>query len=128
MLGEIYVHVFREPNMHALSISIWREIENGFTVYSPKATTNGVQWTWKDYEHGMEPEPTFRLPGVFANKGVVQKLVDGIKEVTGIVPVGVELGPQEDLRDHLKDLQKIIFDFNWVELQRGTPARIIEEE
>lgn len=28
---------------------------------------------------------------------------------------------------HLADLQRIIFEFGWVELQRGSPIKLVEE-
>lgn len=32
------------------------------------------------------------------------------------------------IKAHLADLQKIIFDFGWVELQRGAPIKLVDEE
>jgi len=32
------------------------------------------------------------------------------------------------VKNHLSDLQKIIFEFGWVELQRGGPVRLVEDE
>lgn len=32
------------------------------------------------------------------------------------------------VKAHLGDLQRIVFEFGWVELQRGSPIKLVEEE
>ncbi len=30
------------------------------------------------------------------------------------------------VRDHLEDLQRVLFDFDWVDIQRGSPIKLVE--
>ncbi len=30
------------------------------------------------------------------------------------------------INDHLEDLQRILFDFDWVDIQRGSPIKLVE--
>ena len=129
----------REPNMHIsilrderdtqLRFVVWREERGDLYALVPIQIENGeAVWGWTLVEEGAPPPPTFLLPFVLYKGGLLQRLVDAIAEETGVVAKSVaESHSLLSLQTaHLADLQRLLFQSDYVEVQRGAP--LVKEE
>ena len=138
MKDGIYVYVSQDVRTQSSFIWILRDIQEGSQTYVPVQITEGVgEWGWSEpFEEGTSPPPSFVIPGIFRRFGVIQELVDKLCEEFGVKPTGVPESETElkATKHHLRDLQQLLFKYDWVELQRGEPIkpstneRIIERE
>lgn len=136
MKDGIYVYVSQDGMSHSTLIWILRDVQEGSQSYVPIREEDGG-WGWSEpFREGVAPEPSFILPGIFKRFGVIQGLVDALCEEFGIKPTAIPEDANElkATKGHLRDLQQLLFKYDWVELQRGEPIkpttneRIIERE
>lgn len=138
MRRDIHVKVVQGMTFDGVDIFFYQDTEDGFAVLHQYLDENGnCDYRWDEYDEiGSLPPATFRIPGILARRGGIQNLVDAIYDITGI-----RASDREDLTEsaikardaHLEDLRRILFNFDWVELQRGEPIKpsgeaIIERE
>jgi len=125
---EIEVRVLPDPVRSAYMVVIFQYREGKMFAFTPfQLTENGAEWGWVEVEEeGSVPPAAFILPRRLEMKGVAQKLVDEFGK-EGILPsvVKEEKGKLGATEAHLEDLRRILFSFNFVNLQRGVP---LEEE
>ena len=130
MLSNINVAVYKAHYAGAVNVVFWRGREDDLlSVYVPTALESGeIVWKWEDFSSQEAPPPTFVIPEVLLRMGVVQDLVDAIGRELGIKASAVKDAESVSLttQAHLQDLRRILFNFDWVELQRGTP--LVKEE
>ena len=132
---EVKCAVFRPSNMDALYVVLYQDHGDHDLVFSPVRHGERVFWEWVVVEKRTpgvgvgDITPTFILPqSTMKRFGVVQELVDGLYEETGIMTSGLEkvLEHSRGQADHLKDLQRVIFESDFVNIQRGTPQVLME--
>jgi len=127
MIGEINVTLFKSMEMSSTIVVFWKAVEEGISSFEPEIREEKVIWTWVDYSEGVTPRGAFKIPTSFERLGLLQKLADELDEKFKVRATSTEGVPSklEATQYHLEDMRKILFDFNWIELQRGEP---IEKE
>jgi hypothetical protein len=126
--GEIMVEVWQPAHMDALDVVIFRQMdEHRVSVYRPILGKGGYGWDWVE-QATAEPmgPPSLRIPQFMTRMGVVQQLVDQLIKRTGVEPTGVRPHKNEvgRLEDHLDDLRKVLFGFDYISAERGIPETI----
>ena len=129
MLSGINVDVFDTIEGY-VAVVIWRVLDaTTIAAFEPSFSTDkGIMWNWTEYEAEAVPNPALKIPKPLMNLGVMQTLVDKIKENLGIVAESITPKEIEATRYHLEDMRKIVFDSDWIEIQKGSPAQLIERE
>ncbi len=130
MIGKIHVSVFRGERGRNIHIVFWRDTQEGVLALEPTIVEERVVWRWNLVPEGQAPEPSFIIPAIFEELGAVQGLADALERELGVVASGEKEKASriEALSYHLEDLRKIIFSFDWIELQRGEPLIAKEKE
>lgn len=125
------VAVYSPNALQMTHIVIFQELDDGsLRVFVPVAQEDGsVVWRWEDSPPGQAPSPSLIIPRMLDTQGgILQQLTERLAE-QGIWPKHLDAKVEEvkRLEAHLSDLQRLVFDGDWVELQRGRPqAQLVE--
>lgn len=128
---ETKVAVYQPHQLDKTHIVVYQERDDGtLRVFMPMAEADGsVVWRWEEVAPAQAPPASFVVPRVLeVQGGVLQQLTERLAE-QGIWPKGMDAKKEEvaRLESHLADLQRLVFDGDWVELQRGRPqAQLVE--
>lgn len=113
-------------------VYIFREVSlDQVQVYHPQIVNNEIQWQVGTYETGELLQPTLVLGRLF--RGVAAEFASALAKHFGVELPEVEVAKSafEAQSRHLEDLQKMLFGFDFVTLERGKPIveeRIVEVE
>lgn len=105
--------------------------ETTVRVMRPQLGKEGYQWRWAEQEaQGPLGMPSVRIPRTFERLNVVQDLVDEIYRATGVKAQteAPDINEVRRLENHLEDLQKLLYGFDYAVLERGSPTEIRETE
>ena len=124
--GEIEVFVTTPTDMDCLDIYfISKTGVDTFKCLTPRLTKEGYAWEWVDGEQGYKlPMPSVRVPRFMGGGMVVQKLVDAIYKEIGVHAKDAPVDQNEvrRLENHIDDLKKILFGFDYASFERGEPT------
>ena len=130
-MSDVKCVVFSVVELRDLNVVLYQDRGDHDLVFCPVAVDGRVVWEWKEVDKNSEMTPTFVIPySTMRRFGVVQELVDGLYEATGIMTSGLDkvIEDSEHAKKHLEDLQRIIFESDFVNIQRGSPQVVIESE
>jgi len=127
MMGKIEVALYQPHGFDRWNLVIFRELEDGrVMVFGPTVVEDrGVVWSWEEVAEGDVPPPSLMIPRKLDRQvgggGLMQEIAATLKR-EGFEAPGRDSDEKElkAVKEHLDDMQKIIFEFDLIELKRET--------